>query len=283
MQSEQQINTTQTKKSTGVKKEKKLKSKNTESDKQSEQVVEQVSSKVEPIVESTVNDKKSAVLEPVQVLQESVPVEQSKSLDEIVLQELDFTTVVDFINSTSDKLLEFSKYFKDSTLSKDERGKVETSFKKFQKSYNTVQNAYYDHLSRQVSTLEKSSGSKSGGTKKVQDKEKSAIHKKLPVHPFLLSFMKLDQGTFVSRSDALTAITGFVKQEKETNPDIIVATDKRSFKLIGELKVLFNGIEQIMKSKNLLDDKEMPTEIKYTQIMQYMTHCFVKPDDVTVV
>jgi len=283
MQSEQQVNTTQTKKSTGVKKEKKLKSKNTESEQQSEQVVDQVSSKVAPIVETVVNEKKSVVQEPTQVLQESVLVEQSKSSDEVVLQELDFTTVVDFINSTSDKLLEYSKYFKDSTLSKDERGKVETSFKKFQKSYNMVQNAYYDHLSRQVSTLEKSSGSKSGGTKKVQDKEKSAIHKKLAVHPFLLNFMKLDQGTAVSRSEALSAITGFVKIEKEKNPDIIVATDKRSFKLIGELKVLFDGIEKIMISKNLLNGAQMPTEIKYTQIMQYMTHCFVKPDDVTVV
>jgi hypothetical protein len=270
MQSEQQINTTQTKKSTGIKKEKKLKSKNTESE---EQVVEQV----QPIIEQVVMESKPLV-------QESCsPVEQTKSSDEVVLQELDFTTVVEFINTTSDRLLEYAKYFKDSTLSKDERGKVETSFKKFQKSYNTVQNAYYDHLSRQVSTLEKSSGSKSGGTKKVQDKEKSAIHKKLHVHPFLLNFMKLDQGTLVSRSDALTAITGFVKQEKEINPDIIVSTDKRSFRLIGELKVLFNGIEQIMKSKNLLDGKEIPTEIKYTQIMQYMTHCFVKSDDTTVV
>jgi len=282
MQSEQQVNTTQTKKSTGVKKDKKLKTKNTESDQQSDQVVEQVSSKVEPMVEQTVNENKSMVLESIQVVQESGSVEQIKSSDEVVLQELDFTTVVDFINSTSDKLLEYSKYFKDSTLSKDERGKVETSFKKFQKSYNIVQNAYYDHLSRQVSTLEKSSGSKSGGTKKVQDKEKSAIHKKLAVHPFLLNFMKLDQGTSVSRSEALSAITGFVKQEKITNPEIIVTNDKRSFKLIGDLKVLFDGIEKIMISKNL-NIEPMPTQIKYTQIMQYMTHCFVKPDDVTVV
>jgi len=278
MQSEQQVNTTQTKKSTGVKKEKKVKSKSTESDQQSVQVVEveQVSAPVETIVEPVVMETKPLV-------QESVLVEESKSSDDVVLQELDFTTVVDFINSTSDRLLEYAKFFKDSTLSKDERGKVETSFKKFQKSYNTVQTAYYDHLSRQVSTLEKSSGSKSGGTKKVQDKEKSAIHKKLHVHPFLLSFMKLEQGTLVSRSDALTAITGYVKQEKETNPDIIVESDKRSFKLIGELKFLFNGIEQIMKSRNLIDDNQMPTEIKYTQIMQYMTHCFVKPDEKTVV
>ena len=277
MQSEQQVNTTKTKKSTGVKKEKKQTSKNTETEQQSEQVSQSVESVVEQVVQ---------LVPQVQVqlqVQEPVQVEQNKSTDEVVLQELDLSTVVEFINTTSDRLLEYAKYFKDSTLSKDERGKVETSFKKFQKSYNTVQSAYYDHLSRQVSTLEKTSGSKSGGVKKVQDKEKSAIHKKLPVHPFLLNFMKLDQGVLVSRSDALTAITGFVKQEKEKNPDIIVESDKRSFKLIGELKVLFNGIEQIMKSKNLLDGKQMPTEIKYTQIMQYMTHCFIKSDDTNVV
>jgi hypothetical protein len=275
MQSEQQINQTQTKKSTGVKKEKKPKSKSTESEQQSEQVVVQVTpvTPVTPVVEQVAK----------QVVQDVSLTAQETTTDDVVLQEVDFTTVVEFINTTGDKLLEFAKYFKDSTLSKDERGKVETSFKKFQKSYNTVQTAYYDHLSRQVSTLEKSYGSKSGGTKKVQDKEKSAIHKKLTVHPFLLNFMKLDQGTSVSRSEALTAITGFVKTEKEKNPDIIVESDKRSFKLIGELKVLFDGIEKIMISKNLLNGAQMPTEIKYTQIMQYMTHCFVKADDVVPV
>jgi hypothetical protein len=39
-----------------------------------------------------------------------------------------------------------------------------------------------------------------------------------------------------------------------------------------------------MVTKNLLNDgKQMPTEIKYTQIMQYMTHCFIKSDEATVV
>jgi hypothetical protein len=283
MQTEQQVNTTQTKKSTssGVKKEKKLKSKTSDSEQQPEQVSKPVEPIVEKVVKPVLMETKSA---PVVQLKETTPeVEENKSTDEVVLQELDFSSVVEFINTTSDRLLEYSKYFKDSTLSKDERGKVETLFKKFQKSCNALQNSYYDHLSRQVSTLEKSSGSKSSGMKKVQDKEKSAIHKKLQVHPFLLNFMKLEQGTLVSRSDALTAITGFVKLEKEKNPDIIVATDKRSFKLIGELKILFNGIEQIMKSKNLLDGKQMPTEIKYTQIMQYMTHCFIKTDEPNVV
>ena len=159
----------------------------------------------------------------------------------------------------------------------------QNSLKKINKSITVFQNGYTEYLSRQVSFLEKNFNNKSGGVKKVTDKEKSAIHKKLSVHPFLLSFMKLDSNTLVSRSDALSAITGYVKQEKIKNPDIIVENDKRSFKLIGDLKPLFNGIEQIMKSKNLIPESGFPTEIKYTQIMEYMTHCFVKTDETNVV
>jgi hypothetical protein len=169
---------------------------------------------------------------------------------------------------------------KDTQLSKDDRSKTELSLKKFQKSFTTLQFSYYDQLSKQVSSLEKNSGNKLHGKTKIQDKEKTAIHKKLPVHPFLLKFMNLEEGTLVSRSDALSAITGYVKQEKEkNNQEIVVNTDKRSFKLIGDLKILFDGIENVMKSKNLLDGKQFPSEIKYTQIMQYMTHCFIKTDD----
>lgn len=253
MQSEQQ--TTQTKKSTTASKVKKqsTKPKSTEN-------VEEVNQQQEQVVDEQ-------------------PVTEVKSSDEqVVIQELELSTVLEFINTTSDKLVEIVKYFKDNTLSKEERTKVESGLRKFQKSSLTLQQSYSDYLSKQVSVLEKSSGSKSGGVKKVTDKEKSAIHKKLTVQPFLLNFMKLEPSTLVSRSDALTAITGFVKQEKLKNPDIIVENDKRSFKLIGELKTLFDGIGNIMKSKNLID--ATPTQIKYTQIMQYMTHCFIKDEPV---
>jgi len=277
MQSEQQINQTQTKKSTTVKKDKKPKSKSSEN--------EQLSQQQETVVQQTVTPVSTAVEQVVHsdvqvVVNDQVSLQNA---DEVVVQEVELSSIVEYINTVSDKLLDYTKFLKDSDLSKDERSKVEASFKKLNKSLNTVQSSYYEHLSKQLSNFEKTSGSKSGGVKKVQDKEKSAIHKKLAVHPFLLNFMKLDQGTLVSRSDALSAITGYVKQEKEKNPDIIVESDKRSFKLIGELKVLFNGIEQIMKSKNLLEGKQFPTEIKYTQIMQYMTHCFVKTEETNVV
>ena len=251
MQSEQQ--TTQTKKSTTATKVKKqsTKPKSTENVEEVKQQLEQV------VIEQSVSEVKS-------------------SDEQVVIQELELSYVLEFINTTSDKLVEIVKYFKDNTLSKEERTKVETGLRKFQKSSLTLQQSYSDYLSKQVSVLEKSSGSKSGGVKKVTDKEKSAIHKKLTVQPFLLNFMKLEPNTLVSRSDALTAITGFVKQEKIKNPDIIVENDKRSFKLIGELKTLFDGIGNIMKSKNLID--ATPVQIKYTQIMQYMTHCFIKDE-----
>lgn len=273
MQTEQQT-TPQTKKSTSETKKGKKTSKSTE-----QTPVQTLES-----VPETVNTEVKVTL------QEVVPVTQSQSETETVVVENsavvekpDFNTIIDYLNESSDTLTEYSKYFKDNTVSKEERSKVESAFKKFSKASTTVQLSYTDYLSRQVSSFEKSSGNKSNGVKKVADKEKSAIHKKLNVQPFLLKFMKLEPGTHVSRSDALTAITGFVKNEKVANPDIIVENDKRSFKLIGELKTLFGGIEQVMKSKNLLNDKQMPSEIKYTQIMQYMTHCFIKPEEANVV
>lgn len=279
MQSEQQTTTSQTKKpSSGVKKDKKSSKPKAEGEENMEQKVE---TQVSTPVPTTQTSTKASVSTPVVTLASAVVAKQEDDVkasedSSAVAQEMDVNTIIDFLNNASDKLADFSKYFKDNSLSKEERAKVETGFKKFFKSTSTLQNGYTDFLSRQVSVLEKSSGSKSTGVKKVTDKEKSAIHKKLNVQPFLLNFMKLEPNTQVSRSDALTAITGYVKQEKIKNPDIIVANDKRSFKLIGELKTLFSGIEGVMKSSNLLEGKTMPTEIKYTQIMQYMTHCFIK-------
>ena len=275
---------TQVKKSTAKKSGKNAKVSQSEEPEQVQQKVEV--SAPEPVQEPVQLKVQESVPVPVQVsepVETTEPVvEQQTTESEVVVQEYDISSVLEFMNSTSDKFVELSKFFKDNVVSKEERNKLEASYKKFNKSYSQFQSAWPEYLSRQVSILEKNVGHKSGGQKKVTDKEKSAIHKKLPVHPFLLDFMKLPQGTLVSRSDALTAITGFVKDAKVGNPDIIVADDKKTFKIIGELQTLFKGIEKVMISRNALEG-QMPTQIKYTQIMQYMTHCFVKNDEATVV
>lgn len=267
MQTEQQNVTSQTKKpSSGVKK-----GKSTTPSKVKE---------TEPIVEQVLEKK---VIEQVVETSSNVQSETTITDNNVTIQEVELNNILEYLNVASDRLLDFSKYFKDNILSKDERSKLETSFKKFSKANSSLQQTYYEYLSKQVSSLEKNSGNKSGGNKKVTDKDKSAIHKKHQVHPFLLEFMKREQNTLVSRSEALTAITSYVKQEKIKNPSIIVENDKMKFKLIGDLKPLFDGIEKVMKTKNLLNEKVMPIEIKYTQIMEYMTHCFIKAEPPAVV
>ena len=271
MQTEQQNVSTQSKKTQpSVKKVKKQISKGKSTD-------------PEVTIEKTLEESQSITQQTETSKPETSKPEVTLETTDAIIQDMEFNNVLEYLNTVGDKLVEYSKYFKDNTLSKEERGKMENSFKKFTKATNTIQQAYNEYLSKQISVLEKNSGNKSGGVKKVTDKEKSAIHKKHVVQPFLLNFMKLEPNTLVSRSDALTAITGYVKQEKIKNPDIIVDNDKMKFKLIGDLKLLFDGIESVMKGKNLLTETKMPTEIKYTQIMEYMTHCFIKQEEVTTV
>lgn len=276
MQSEQQQNiiTPSKKAQSGAKKEKKVISKNKEPTENVDQQVNELktSTPVSTTAPTSVTETKTV----------STTVTQENTTEVAIVQDLELTSILENLNNISDKLLEYSKYFKDNILSKDERSKIELSFKKLSKASSSLTQSYNEYLYKHMSLLEKNIGNKSGGNKKVTDKEKSAIHKKHNVHPFLLNFLKLEPNTLVSRSQALTSITGYVKEEKVKNPDIIVANDKRKFKLIGDLKQLFEGIESVMKSKNLLKDTVMPTEIKYTQIMEYMTHCFIKSDELVV-
>lgn len=284
MQSEQletqQIKKTSVKKSKASKKEKVEVQENQSVEQNTVSVLQDT---VSVLQDTTLVQKVSSELEDTTTIQveQSLDYEQTEQENTVVLDS-DVSSLLDFVNATSDRISEFSKFIKESSFDKDDRNKLESSIRKLQKSFTQIQNAYSDYLLKQLSLKEKNSFSKLSGVKKVQDKEKSAIHKKLVVHNFLLNFMKLEPGTLVSRSAALSAITGYVKEEKINNPDIIVENDKRSFKIIGELKVLFNGIEAVMKSKDLLINKEIPTQIRYTDIMQYMTHCFVKPDETTV-
>jgi hypothetical protein len=213
--------------------------------------------------------------EPVVVQAPEPTVEVSVSQETVVLPQFDFGAFLDSLNKLTDEYLEQSKLFK-SPFSKDERAKFETAYKKHLKARMTFDDSYRESLTKQMSSLEKNTTTKSSAPKKVQDKENAAINKKHEVQPFLLQFMQLDAGTQVSRASALKAITSYVKKAKLDNPSIIAENDKRSFKLIGDLKPLFDSIEKVMKTNGLLEGKTFPTQIKYTEIMGFMSHCFIK-------
>ena len=261
MQAEQQTTNT-------IKKSVSKKGKSSKKD----ETVEQVNTQVEQVIEKVVQDNTPVE----QVVEQVVQVEPQNE----VSTETTFQSVFDYMNIISENLIEKSKSFKEDNMDRETRTKFDASFNKFNKAVSQFTRSYNEALLRQLNILEKN-GSKSSVKKTITDRDKIAIHKKHSVHDFLLTFMKLPAGTKVSRAEALTAITAYVKEQKATNPEIIVGDDNRSFKIVGDLKVLFDGIEKnLIKNNALL--QPMPKQIKFTQIMTYMSHCFIKETNTVV-
>ena len=197
--------------------------------------------------------------------------------------DFDVNTYLNDFTTLCDKLYEISKNIKEFPIgNKENRNKLEQVVKKFMKSSNSIQSTFIDSCIKQVSIFEKNIGSKGlSEKKKITDKTKAAVNIEQPVRDILLTFMDLPQGTLVSRSQALNSINSFVKEEKEKkNPEIFVENDKRAFKGVGKLKVLLDGISEVMKARGITDP--IPENIHYTDIMGLMSHCFYKPGEVTV-
>lgn len=263
MQAEQQTTTT-------IKKTVSKKGKTSKKD----DVVEQVNESVEQVQEQVIETS----------VQVQAPVESQSSEVKVSEQEVStettFQSVFDYMNVISENLIEKSKSFKEDNMDRDTRTKFEASFNKLNKAVAQFTRSYNEALLRQLNISEKN-GSKSSVKKTITDKDKIAIHKKHAVYEFLLVFMKMPSGTKVSRAEALTAITRYVKEQKAVNPEIIVGDDNRSFKIVGDLKVLFDGIEKNLVKNNMLL-QPMPTQIKFTQIMTFMSHCFIKETNTVV-
>ena len=105
-----------------------------------------------------------------------------------------------------------------------------------------------------------------------------SIHKLQKTYKEVLVFMKLENThvTRVTREYILSAFHNYVKKQKaENNPDIFVVGDNRRFRLIGDLKILFDFIKQQMITRGDLENpEEFPEHIAYTQILKYLKYCF---------
>ena len=234
---------------------------------------------VEKVISKKSSSKKSMSPPEPETIPIPTPTPIVESVESVVMEEqtpqYNIDSITTYLNETSDFFSNYSKFFKDTTLTKEDRIKAEASFKKLTKSYTFLQSCYIDNLSKQLSYYEKHfQTKKKGGAKKVVDKSKSSVHKQHVAQPFLLTFMGRNENELISRAEALTAITNYVKNEKVTNPDIIKTEKKGSFKIIGKLEALFQGISETMKTANVPDFNGIPPELKYQQIMQYLKYCF---------
>jgi hypothetical protein len=166
---------------------------------------------------------------------------------------------------------------KDQDLSKDFLLAIANKIKKINTlspkvTQNTIELLLKENLSS-IKTKDLKNGKK---LKKTINKENCAINKKITSYPEVIKFMELPEDTLISKGQIIQSISAFVKKEKsDSNPDIIVQGDNRSFKLIGSLKLLFDFIRKVMIERNdLTKDDPSPTQISYTQIMKYLKYCF---------
>lgn len=166
---------------------------------------------------------------------------------------------------------------KDQDLTKDFLLSIANKIKKMNTlSPKVIQNTLELLLKENLSSI-KSKDLKNGKKlKKTINKENCAINKKITSYPEIIKFMDLPEDTQISKGQIIQSISAFVKKEKSNeNPDIIVVGDNRSFRLIGNLKLLFDFIQKVMIERNdLKNDDPFPTQISYTQIMKYLKYCF---------
>ena len=124
--------------------------------------------------------------------------------------------------------------------------------------------------------------------KKDAKKMKSKSTTKKPSHvttpsetyDFILNFMKLpltsnnaegvSEKTKVSKADIMGRICDYVRDNK-----LQLETDKKTFAITGDLDGLFSKIKENMKQRGKLTPEiEASKEVKYTQLMTFLTHCF---------
>lgn len=114
------------------------------------------------------------------------------------------------------------------------------------------------------------------GNKIVKDTSDHPINKKRVTFKEVLDFLELPENTMISRSDVHRGITNFIKIEKEKpNTDIFFDETKKSVKIIGKLRVLFEFIRNEKIRRGVMTENEvLPQSITNTDIMKYISYCF---------
>jgi hypothetical protein len=199
--------------------------------------------------------------------QETSDPEAVYSIDEL-LQNYDlFLKPLEFISKQN---------LKNYDVSKDSIIQITKVMNKATKLFANIQISNNDFLTKETASSLKTKDAKAKKPKKIVNKENFAINKENESYPEVLSFMEFDKNSNVSKAQILQKINSFVKKEKtENNPEIFFEGDNRRFKLIGDLKVLFEFIKkQMIKRGDLGNSDEFPKDLAYTQIMKYLKYCF---------
>ncbi len=249
---------------------------------------------------------------------ETTPVETTSTVINEDTQAIDtseinseFYTLMDRIITTFTELNEISK--KLDIIDDKQIKSFVIEKKKMDKAINTFETSYLESLASAFKIAKKSSSKKLA--KKVYDSAnpgpEPAVKKPLECENCLHTFMgKTDTTELISRNQAYTSVTDFVKSEKKNNPEKISANleSDKEFRVYGKLKtfldsvgVIINkniklieaeiktyeaskpeeGSKQMKELINLRDEQERLNKLKtipevmgYTNVMSYTNLCF---------
>jgi hypothetical protein len=174
----------------------------------------------------------------------------------------------EFLSKTSLKNYDFDKVsFTELITSKKKIAKYSFAFE---------QDLFQDLSKEKLSSIKKQSKSKKGNKPKHTNTDGFAINIPHETYPQVLAIMKYDEGTQLSKTKVMQFINAYVKKEKTSgNQDILVQGDNRSFKIIGEIKELFDFIRTVMVERGDMEsDQEFPKQLTYTGIFKYLKYCF---------
>lgn len=185
--------------------------------------------------------------------------------------------------------------------------------KKMDKAINTFEITYLESLASAYKIAKKASSKKSAkkSTDPSNPGSEPAVKKPLECEKCLHDFMgKSDSSELISRNQAYTAVTDFVKSEKKSNPEKISANldNDKEFRVYGKLKTFLDsvgkiinknitliqseiktyesskpeeGSKQMKELSNLRDElerlnklKAIPDVMGYTNVMSYTNLCF---------
>lgn len=238
-------------------------------------------------------------------------VESEDSPSDIQETNSDFYSMMDKTISMFNELNEISK--KLDIIDEKQIKSFIVEKKKMDKAINTFEITYLESLASAFKVAKKASSKKS--SKKVFDPanpgSEPAVKKPLECNSCLHTFLgKTDTTELISRNQAYTAVTDFVKCEKKNNPEKISANlgNDKEFRVYGGLKTFLGsiskiivnniknieaeikvyeaskpeeGTKQMKELSNLHDEverlnklKTIPDVMGYTNVMSYTNLCF---------
>ena len=195
-------------------------------------------------------------------------------------EKIDITSIITIAENAASALDSIIKFIDENikNVEKSELKKLKKPFTSIQKTIGkfnvTITDLAFDSLiSKPVITKK---------PKVKKDTSNASINKPVEATPFFLEFAKPENGSnMTSRAKVQQAINSYVKSHPEIlhKYEVNGKIKNDSFRIDGELDILFKNIAKEMESRGVSADEinsKIKDVLKYTDILKFVSYCIKK-------